>query len=71
MPMPPSQCVIERQNSSARGSASTSERIEAPVVVKPDMTSKNASTKRGIHPLRMNGSVARAEAATHASATRR
>ena len=44
MPMPPSQWVKERQNSSPRLMASTSVRMEAPVVVKPEMTSNRAST---------------------------
>lgn len=43
MPMPPIQWVRERQNRIERGSASMSRRIEAPVVVNPDMVSKKAS----------------------------
>ena len=42
-PMPPIQWLKLRQNSSACPSASTSERMEAPVVVKPDTISKSAS----------------------------
>ena len=47
-PMPPIQCVKLRQKSKDFGRASTSERIEAPVVVKPDTVSKRASMKFGI-----------------------
>ena len=43
MPMPPSQCVSERHSSTPGANASTRGRIDAPVVVKPDMASKNAS----------------------------
>ena len=42
-PMPPIQWVKLRQNSSPRGSASTSVRMLAPVVVKPDTVSNTAS----------------------------
>ena len=42
-PMPPTQWVKLRQNSALRLSGSTAVRIEAPVVVKPDTVSKNAS----------------------------
>ena len=43
-PMPPTQCEKLRQNSTPRGSDSTSLRIDAPVVVKPDTISNSAST---------------------------
>ena len=43
-PMPPTQWVKLRQNSSPWLMASTSVRTDAPVVVKPDTVSKNAST---------------------------
>ena len=42
-PMPPTQWVKLRQNSSPWLMASTSVRMEAPVVVKPLTVSKNAS----------------------------
>ena len=45
MPMPPSQCVKLRQYSMPRPSTSTSERMDAPVVVKPLTVSNRASTK--------------------------
>ena len=44
MPMPPTQAVEMRQNRSPFGSASMSFRMEAPVVVKPEMLSKRALT---------------------------
>ena len=50
MPMPPSQCVSDRQNSMPIGNASTSRRIVAPVVVKPDAVSKYASKILGMLP---------------------
>ncbi len=43
MPMPPSQWVSARQKSRLWGRASTSGRMVAPVVVKPLITSKQAS----------------------------
>ena len=43
MPMPPSQCVSDRHSSTPRDRLSTFVRIDAPVVEKPDMASKNAS----------------------------
>ena len=42
--MPPTQCVDNRKNWVQRASASTSVRMVAPVVVKPDAVSKTAST---------------------------
>ncbi len=48
-PMPPNQWVKLRQKRRDRGMASTSARMDAPVVVKPEMTSKRASTNRGTH----------------------
>ena len=43
-PMPPIQWVNRRQNMQPRPMASISVRMLAPVVVKPDTVSKNAST---------------------------
>ena len=42
MPSPPIHWVIDRQNNSPWGSASTSSMMVAPVVVKPDIVSKKA-----------------------------
>ena len=55
MPMPPSQCVRLRQNSTPCGSDSMSVRMLAPVVVNPDMVSKKASVNEGMLPERMKG----------------
>ena len=49
-PMPPTQWVKLRQKSSPRGSASTSVKMVAPVVVKPDTVSKKQSVSEGIEP---------------------
>ena len=43
MPIPPTHCVNWRHNRSEWSTASTSVRIEAPVVEKPDIDSKSAS----------------------------
>ena len=56
-PMPPTQWVKLRQNKLDLLSASTSVRMLAPVVVKPDTVSKNASTKEGISPLNTKGNA--------------
>ena len=53
--MPPIQCVKLRQKISDFGSASTSLKIDAPVVVKPETVSKSASSKFGIAPVRKKG----------------
>jgi len=52
MPMPPIQWVRLRQNRMPRGRDSMSERMLAPVVVKPDMVSKKASVKEGMAEMR-------------------
>ena len=54
-PMPPIQCVKLRQISEQWLSASTSERMLAPVVVKPETVSNSASTKLGISPVIRKG----------------
>ena len=48
IPMPPNHCVKLLQKRSPLPRASMFTRIEAPVVVKPDMDSKAASTKEGM-----------------------
>ena len=55
MPMPPTQCIRQRHSIEACESASTSPRMVAPVVVKPDAASKIASTANGISRLSTNG----------------
>ena len=64
-PMPPIQCVKLRQNRPERDRLSMSFRIEAPVVVKPETVSKNASMKRGISPLITKGSEPSSDIASH------
>ena len=57
IPIPPSHCVRLLQNRIPCGNDSILVRIVAPVVVKPDMDSKNASPKFFIEPLIINGRV--------------
>ncbi len=52
IPMPPTQCVKLRQNSTLIGRASISESIVAPVVVKPETVSKKQFIAPSIAPLR-------------------
>ena len=68
-PMPPTQCEKLRQNSTPCGSVSTCGRIDAPVVVKPEIISNSASTYEGIAPLMTIGSAPNAEMRIHAAAT--
>ena len=50
IPIPPIHCVNDRQKSNPCGNDSISVRIDAPVVVNPDMVSKKASVKEDIEP---------------------
>ena len=54
-PIPPIQCVKLRHRSEQCESTSTSERMLAPVVVKPDIVSKRASVKDVISPVMQKG----------------
>ena len=56
-PIPPIQCVKLRQKSIHLDNASTSDKMLAPVVVKPDIVSKSASVNEGISPDQKNGSA--------------
>ena len=56
MPIPPIHWVILLQNKILFGKDSMLSKIEAPVVVKPDMVSKNALVKEGILPVNKYGS---------------
>ena len=56
-PIPPIQWVKLRQNRIPRGKCSTAGRMVAPVVVKPETVSKNASMGLVIAPLKMKGSA--------------
>ena len=67
--MPPTQCEKLRQNSTPLGSDSTSDRIDAPVVVNPEAISNSASTYDGMAPEMTSGSAPNALMNTHASAT--
>jgi len=71
IPSPPIQCVKLRQNKTEYGRDSTSENIEAPVVVNPDAVSKNASTNESIDPLSRNGNVPMHDRTSHESETAR
>ena len=68
-PMPPIQCVKLRQNSEACERLSTSVRIEAPVVVKPEADSNSASIKTGISRVNQSGSAPKRLSTIHESAT--
>jgi hypothetical protein len=50
IPMPPNHCSSPRQRLIPTGSASSPSKAVAPVVVRPDIASKNASTKRAPSP---------------------
>ena len=56
-PIPPIQCVKQRQKLPVLDIVSTSVRIEAPVVVKPEIVSNRASVKLLISPENTNGSA--------------
>jgi hypothetical protein len=50
IPIPPIQCVRLLQKRIPAGSASISSRIDAPVVVYPEIVSKNAFVSDGMAP---------------------
>ena len=68
-PMPPTQWVKLRQNSTPRPRGSISVRMLAPVVVKPETVSKKASTKLGISPEITKGRAPKTDISTQARAT--
>ena len=55
MPTPPNHCSIERQTRTPRGRVSSPLNTVDPVVVRPDIASKNASTARASGSPSMNG----------------
>lgn len=57
IPSPPIQCVKLLQKRIENGRDSTSENIDAPVVVNPDDDSKNASTNEEMVPLKRYGNA--------------
>jgi len=69
IPMPPSQWVRARQKLMLGGMTSTSMMILDPVVVKPDMDSKKASTNDGMTSDRRKGRAPRKEMAIQLSTT--
>ena len=71
MPRPPIHCVRLRQKSMPCGRCSTSSRIVAPVVVKPDIVSKYALVKFGMYPPMTKGSVPKRLKMLHVSVTTR
>jgi|GEM_PF-3273277 len=71
IPMPPIQWLSERQKRIDFGSASTSVSMEAPVVERPDMVSKNASVGEGIAPETTNGTAPTTDASSHVTVTRK
>ena len=65
IPIPPSHCSIPRQRLIPLGNASNPENTVDPVVVSPDIASKNASTNRASVAPNMNGSDPKIGSATH------
>ena len=61
MPRPPTHCVRARQNRMPWLSDSTSAKTVAPVVVKPDMVSKNASVTLSGEGMNRNGTMPMSE----------
>ena len=68
MPKPPIQCVRARQKRMACDCESMSSMMVAPVVVKPDMVSKNASATVGTLWLSRKGSIPKKLNNTHVRA---
>ena len=68
MPRPPIQWVSARQKRMACDCVSMSSMMVAPVVVKPDIVSKNALPTVGTLWLKRNGSMPKALNNTHVSA---
>lgn len=69
IPMPPIQCVRLRQKIMDLGSTSISVKMDAPVVVKPETDSKNASVKEGIDAEKMYGKLPKTEKSNQESET--
>ena len=71
MPRPPYQCSAWRQRLMAGGRVSNPLRTVAPVVVSPDIDSKNASVKDSPGNSMSNGIVAEADINTQPKVTSR
>ncbi len=69
IPIPPNQCVKERQKRSPLGKLSISGITVAPVVVKPETVSKKASTKLGTLPEKTKGKAPKKEVSVHPKVT--
>ena len=65
MAKPPIHCVMLRQSRMSLDTASMLVRMVAPVVVKPDKASKNASVKLGTLLLRRKGNPPNTESTSH------
>jgi hypothetical protein len=65
IPTPPNHCSIPRHSNSPRGSPSRPEKTVAPVVVSPDMASKNASVTSASVAPKMKGSAPNTGSASH------
>src|ERR671916_651187 len=70
IPIPPAHCVMLRQSNSEGASLSGASTVEAPVVVKPAMDSKKASTGP-ISPETTNGRAPKPATPSHPSTTMR
>ena len=71
MPSPPNQCIRLRQNKMEWGRESMSLRAVAPVVVKPDILSKNATEKSPVYPPTIKGRAPMAEKVSQERVTQR
>ena len=65
MPTPPSHCIKPRHKSNPFGSSSRPSITVEPVVVRPDMASKNASTKRSSVSPNIKGKAPNSGSASH------
>ena len=70
IPMPPIHCIKARQKSNPWGNDSKSGIADDPVVVKPAIVSKNASTGLDNVPVMMNGNMPKSEKITQIDAVR-
>ncbi len=68
IPIPPSHWLKPRQKRRPRGSEPGSEKIEAPVVVKPEIDSKKASSGEAM-PASQNGSAPKTAALSQPTLT--
>ncbi len=69
IPMPPIRWVKERQKSCECSNSCGADKTEAPVVVKPEAASKNASTIEGMERLMTKGRLPKKDNASHVMPT--